>query len=113
MPADTDTPSFLALLGMLQKGQLAEDGNEALQVLQNAIRETGKPGSLIVELTIKPIPGDAVQIYSIIKIKQPRPDASPTVFFLTEHGLSRRHPDQAELFPNIRDVTPTNQQEAI
>lgn len=106
-----ETPSFIALLGLLRKGAAADDATEALRVLAEAVRETGKSGSLTIDVKLKPLGGDAVEITDIIKIRQPRPEAAATIMFLTEHGVTRRHPDQAEMWPTVRDVTPTYPQE--
>jgi hypothetical protein len=92
----------------LRGGAADTDASTALAELVQAVRETGRSGSVVIELKLKPVTandGSQLIVEDVIKVKKPVPQRGNTVLFTTaENDLSRRDPRQPE-FPSLREVT--------
>lgn len=93
--------SYIETLGQMRHGTLLDDLANAQALLLHAVRETGKPGKLIVELIVAPEKGQtgAVRVSDKVTLKAPEADVADTLAFITAEGdrLTRRDPRQAEL----------------
>lgn len=108
MPSTPDTQQqatqgeeFLAFLATTNKGRTAVELTERLHELVEAIRETGKGGSLTYRVTVKPVDnGDgAVTVTDEITVKVPRLERPKSIFFVDdESNLVRHNPRQTSLF---------------
>lgn len=60
--------------------------------------QTGKVGSLRIDLKVKPAGDGMVQIFDVTQAKAPEDDKAPSMFYADEHGnVSRSDPRQGEL----------------
>lgn len=97
---------FLSFLSDLRRGQAIEEYRQALVDLERSVRETGKPGSLTLTLTLKPVGKgmDAFEIKDAFTAKMPIGEKGTTLLFADDAGrMSRRDPRQPQL-PTMRDV---------
>ena len=69
----------------IRRGQFIEDIADELQRVVASVEETGKPGKLLIELTIKPASKaqGAVTIADKIEAKLPKLPAGETIMFVT------------------------------
>lgn len=94
-----------------RKGALSVEVAEALNELVEAVQEVGKPGKLVVTLTIKPATpnkstSEMVTVTDEVKLTLPEHDRETALYFIDDNfNLSRRHPNQEEL-PGLRAVDP-------
>lgn len=91
---------FKDLLQDHRNGGLEYDASLELKKLVEAVRETGKGGSVTIKLSVSPINGDPKKVVMIDEIKSSIPKASVggSLFFTTEQGgLVQRNPDQLDL----------------
>ena len=92
------TRSVTDVLGDLAGGTTVVELNEALSAVVQAVRETGKVGSLSLSLKVKPNGAAGVIVEDEIKVRVPQVPRGETVFFATGDGsLVRSDPRQAEL----------------
>ena len=98
----------LDLLVGLRQGAALEEYAESVSELLEAVRKTGKGGSIQFTLKVAPISAaDSVTltIDDALTLKAPKLPAGSTVMYRTEDGrLSRRDPRQPEL-PGLREVS--------
>lgn len=103
-----DRPSFAAMLAQVRPGTDVEAA-ETLRKVIAAVKETGKVGSIVLRLDIKPADGglDAVIVTDRINQKIPEKTRIGALAFVTDDGdLSRTDPTTAPLFTDddIRDA---------
>jgi hypothetical protein len=94
------TKPFAAFVQEQRRGALHTEVSDQLAELVHACVETGKKGTLTLQITVAPTKNEegTVLVTDDIKVKAPKPDARPAIFFTDEHGnLSRQDPRQAEL----------------
>lgn len=100
--------TFTDHLKDLRGGQADIDAAACLAEVIQAVRETGRAGSLLIEIKLKPVTqndGSQLIVEDVIKVKKPMPQRGNTVLFTTEDNtLSRKDPRQPEL-SGLRDVT--------
>jgi hypothetical protein len=100
---------FAAFLQELSRGRTHTDLSDQLHALISAVTETGKAGSLVLKIDIKPIsPGDTstLHITDAIAVKAPKADRQKSVFYVDGTGnLSRTDPNQLA-FDGLREATP-------
>ncbi len=93
--------TFIETLGELRKGTTLEELSTKLTVVVQAVRDTGKPGSLSFTLKVKPASkGDTgvLMLEDSITTKVPQLERGATVFFATkDNSLSTRDERQLEL----------------
>lgn len=103
---ETDTkpaiPDFLAFLAGVNKGRTANELGEKLQELVEAIENTGKGGTLVLKIAIKPAGktnSDAVIVTDEVLLKAPKAAPRESFFFPdANHNLLRTDPNQNSLF---------------
>lgn len=115
---DSDSPQVLPFAVFLQqqrRGLLHGELSDALHDLLAAVKDTGKPGSLTLQIKVKPAAkGNAEQVLvsDLVVAKKPAVERPESIFFLDDSGnLSRSDPRQPEL-PGIREVPRTPAAEA-
>lgn len=103
-PQETDTSRVRPLadvLAELNGGRAHATASEQLHQLVTAVRETGKGGSLTVQITVKPAAkgdGSTVLVTAVSKTKRPEAEAQASVFFVTaDDNLTRDNPQQPQL----------------
>ncbi len=92
--------SFFDTARNIRRGQFLEDCADELHKVVQAVEETGKPGKLVIELTIKPAAKTtgAAMMADQITAKMPKLPAGETIFFVTPDGnLVPNDPRQAKL----------------
>lgn len=96
---------FAAFLTEHRGGLLHGELSDALKEVVLAAVETGKKGSLQVQITIEPnADGATVTISDKIAVKLPEAERGAAIFFFDAEGnLSRRDPRQMEL--PLRDAS--------
>lgn len=96
------------LLGNLRRGTLLAEFGEELADLLEAVRETGKAGTLTLRLKLEPQKGqDRAEVFitDTVTTTKPKPEKSSTLMYVHKDGtLSRRDPRQGE-FDGIRDAS--------
>lgn len=101
-----DRPPFTALLADLAKGRINTRLGDELAALVAAVTETGKPGTLTLQLAVK-VDGkgdEAIRITPKIANKVPVMDAPSSVFFVGDDGALSRNPQrQQPLFGDDAD----------
>lgn len=103
--------AFLAALKELRHGAAIVDLSDALTELVQAVRLTGRKGSLLLTLTVAPAAKgeiNALLLQDDLKIKAPRSERGATILFADNDGmLTRKDPRQPELLGLVKaTVTP-------
>ncbi len=100
--------SFDKTLRELRRGAVIDECSQALAQVVAAVRATGKPGKLKLELSIVPTSrGDSccVTVLDDVSVKLPRLEKAITIFYANEENLLQRNdPRQQEL--GLRQVEP-------
>ena len=66
------------------------------------IRTTGKSGSMTVTFTAKLSGENGVEVATKVAIKEPKPDAGASFFYLDADGnLVRQNPRQRDMFESV------------
>lgn len=94
--------AFAVFLQDLRDGRAHSELSAQLGELLNAVKETGKGGSLTLNIKIKPASRgsdiDKVTITDTIKVDLPKPERGSDFYWLTDDNeLSRNHPRQGSL----------------
>lgn len=102
-------PSFAAMLAQVRPRTDVEAA-ETLRKVIEAVKATGKVGSITIRLDVKPADGltDAVVVYDRIAQKVPEKTREGSMAFITKDGdLSRSDPSQMPLFEDedVRDAS--------
>jgi len=98
---------FLTVLSELQGGGTANDLHAALAELIAAVQVVGKPGKLVLTLTVTPKSNSPQLLFEDdIKMAPPKPERETTILYADEHGhISRRDPRQPKL-EGLTEVRP-------
>lgn len=97
--------NFNEILAEVDSGELILQLSEALAQISSAVLETGKVGELTLKLKFKLNKGRKLFVESDYGVKVPKKSIEVATFFADDHGnLSRRDPQQQELFNNLREV---------
>ncbi len=92
------TRPFSDILGELGAGQTVDILTTDLAEVVTAVKETGKKGTIRLDLEIVPNGAHGVRITDKITTKAPREDRGETLFFTdADGGLHRRDPRQQDL----------------
>lgn len=97
---DEKPPSFAAMLAQVRPRTDVEAA-ETLRKVIEAVKATGKVGSITIRLDVKPADGlmDAVVVYDRITQKVPEKTREGSMAFITRDGdLSRTDPSAMPLF---------------
>ncbi|MEE4493533.1 hypothetical protein [Streptomyces sp. BE230] len=101
---------FASFLQEQSGGQLHDELSTKLHELIEAIRETGKAGSLSLKIDIKPIAGTdgrTLTVTDTVAARLPKTERPKSIFFATDDGnLSRTDPRQP-VITGLREVEPT------
>lgn len=90
---------FTQFLHEQRKGGLHDDLSTQLAAVVAAVLETGKQGSLRIDLKIKPAGDGMIQVFDTTKAVAPEHDTAPSMFYADKDGnVSRQDPRQVE-FP--------------
>jgi len=85
----------------LSKGRVLDELGINMAELVHAVRDSGKPGSLLLKLTVKPASRGqttAVMVGADIQLKRPKVERGEDVFFTTaDDALVKQDPNQGEL----------------
>ena len=104
-------------ISFLNKGLFDDEATEELTKLVKAVRETGKKGTLVIELNIgmfDKTTDDAVTITPSVKVKLPKAESRKNVFWSTYDGdLLRSDPDQQQLDLKQVPMTPKQPPKSI
>jgi len=91
---------FISTLGQLGRRAFVGECDSKLAHLTQKVRQTGKPGKMVITLVMKPrkdTHGEEVDILEDCKIVDPVVTRRGTIMFTTEDGgLSRSDPNQAD-----------------
>lgn len=106
---DGTMSEFVGTLRELRRGGLLSDCEAHLTDLVMAVRETGRPGAIVLTLKIAPASKGNVETVLVtddVKVKRPRAELGATIFFATTGNTLRRNdPRQPEL-SGLREVVP-------
>ncbi|MER8083802.1 hypothetical protein ABTZ57_01235 [Streptomyces sp. NPDC094048] len=101
---------FAAFLQEQSGGQLHDELSTRLHELIEAVRETGKAGSISLKVDVKPIAGTdgrTLTVTDTVAAKVPRTERPKSIFFVTDDGnLSRTDPRQP-VITGLREVEHT------
>jgi hypothetical protein len=99
--ADAVRTDFIGVLEKLRNGDAVFELSQELEKVVAAVGETGKKGSLTLELNLEPQKGDSVTLCLLdnIKTKIPKKSKGGSIFFRTDKNmLQREDPRQMRLF---------------
>ncbi|MFC3693391.1 hypothetical protein [Chenggangzhangella methanolivorans] len=100
--------NFLELVGILQRGVVAEKLNEALATTVETLQALpGGKGKAVITLTVEvACDQDRIDVLPAIKCKLPEDKAfARTPFWAFEGALSTQHPSQMDMWGAPRDAT--------
>lgn len=98
MDSTTRPNTFIASIIDLNGGATAADLDHQLRQVVIQARETGKPGSITLTLSVEPRGADSVIVVAKITEKLPKTEAPKNIYFVDDSGeLLREHPKQATL----------------
>lgn len=92
-----DPREFSAFL--LDRGATHEELTVKLHDLVQAVRDTGKKGSLTLKLTVTPFKNDpdVLEVHDDVKLVMPQHDRKPGIFYPDKDGnLSRNSPQMLD-----------------
>lgn len=98
---------FADFLREQAKGKSHAELSENLQTVVNAVKDTGKKGTLVYKVSIEPMKGDnaALVVTDEITVRLPEHDRQSSLFFADREGnLVRNDPNQTE-FNFLRDAS--------
>jgi hypothetical protein len=88
---------FSQLLPDLDQGEIDVAITEKLQSVAAAVKRTGKPGAVTIQLKIVPAGEGRVMLQEATKIVKPELPHADSLFFVRDDGnLSRANPYQSE-----------------
>ena len=101
--------AFALLMQDIRDGRTHSEMTASMDELLQAVRNTGKAGTITLEIKVKPASRgsevDKVMITDKITVKAPKPERGDDFFWVTDdNGLSRNHPRQQNL--DLRSATP-------
>jgi hypothetical protein len=100
---DREIQPFANWLALQRKGTLANELATAMANVNQAVLETGKPGTITLTIKVKAT-GDevSVSVTDEVKVKAPEHDRGQSIFFVDEHGNPHRS-------QQVLDEQPANQ----
>lgn len=95
---------FEITFSQLRAGSASREATEAIRQVVEAVLDTGKPGKMTIELTVKPNARnkrevEAVKIIDKIKVKLPEEPAESIMFVNSNHELTLNNQRQVDMFP--------------
>lgn len=91
--------AFLAMMQNHRRGESLSDLAAALREVTEAVRHTGKPGSVTLKVKIRPAAkGGAMVVEDEVKTTLPKSEIEGSIFFADDQGnLLREDPNQRTL----------------
>lgn len=88
-----------------RKGNLDVEAGADLAMLVDAVRSTGKGGSLTVVVRIQPGKAGSLEVVDDVRLKLPEPEREAALWFADKAGhLTRHDPDQLRIqHPDTKD----------
>jgi len=83
-----------------QDGLMEHEASIAMREVVQAVRQTNRPGKLVIEVEIKPATkgNNALTVSHYVTVKKPKPDKDASIFFTDDEcNLSRDNPMQKSL----------------
>lgn len=95
---DETIQPITAWLTQQRKGALDIEAGADLSKLVEAVRLTGKAGSLTLTIAIAPGKAGSLEVADKVRLKLPEETPEPALWFADKHGrLTRHDPDQLSL----------------
>lgn len=89
---------FTDTLNALRFGTLTDDLTKALHELTQRCADTGRAGSLTLQLSLKPGKGGQIEVFDDFKLKLPKEERGSSIMFATPEGnLTREDPRQMQI----------------
>jgi hypothetical protein len=88
--------TFADLIESIGHGTLVQKLEEKLLELSEAVKETGKVGTITLKLTVKKA-GEFASVVADVKTTKPEHGSPESVFFFGAHGLQKEDPRQLKL----------------
>lgn len=89
--------TFLTVLQSQRYGELMDEASEAITQVTEAVRRTGKAGSITIKLVMKPLAGAKVALVDKVVSVIPKEQPDFNTYFVGENNeLSRNDPRQKE-----------------
>jgi hypothetical protein len=105
-PTKKESGDFAAFLASIRPNTNTELADE-LTTLVQAVKDTGKAGTLTLTLTIKPVDGstNVVGVHDVIKVKKPERTRMGSLAYPDKNNnLSRTDPASMPLFETDDDI---------
>jgi hypothetical protein len=99
-PRAVTAPQFTEILGFINRGALLEETTVCLAELVQAIRDTGKKGSITLVVDVEPFKGsdETLNVAGRVSVKLPKALAHASVMFTdAKGGLHRDDPNRPQL----------------
>jgi len=94
----TPIRQFTEFLVQQRQGRTHADLTTGFNDLLEAVRSTGKGGSITLTVKVKPEGGRLMKVSDEVTTKLPKADRDPALFYVTDDNeLSRDNPDQPRL----------------
>lgn len=91
--------NFSEIIAEVDSGALLDKLSDALSDVSKGVLETGKVGSLDLNIKVKLNKKNQVYFSATVRNKIPEEGIAEAVFFVSENGdLTRHDPEQADLF---------------
>lgn len=108
--------AFFDLLREIRQGAVVSELGAELSQLVTEVRATGKPGSIVLTLEVKPVKNggvDTMVITDTVKVKPPKYERTGTILYATEQGeLTRQDSRQPEL-SGLREIGRRDERQAV
>lgn len=107
MTDDTITRPFADWLREQQSGRTHDELSEGLQRLVAAVVETGKKGTLTLQIAVAPFDraeGDALVVSDVVKLNLPQHDRRKSIFHADRHHNLTKDDPAALPFESLREV---------
>lgn len=96
---------FSDIINSLRYGHLSEELTRQLHQLTLDCQAAGRPGTLTLNITLKPGKAGQMEVVDDVKVKPPKPERGTSLMFATDDGaLVREDPRQKKL--DLRQVDP-------
>jgi hypothetical protein len=86
------------VLGNLDAGAVLADAGKQLGELCALVVKREAAGTLTIKLTVKPFQANATVITADVAVKNPKPEAAPSVFYPKDDGSVSRHDPRQKHF---------------
>lgn len=102
MPAPNQSINFLEFLQSFRRGELLRQGDDRLESVIAAIRDTGGDGKITIELPFKLNKAGQIECTPKVTAKMPHRPMGTGIYFADDEGrLTRRDPNQMDIEDEI------------